>query len=270
MSTPEGASGEGTTHGPAIEVAGLIKRFDTATVLNEVSFTVEHGTVFGYIGPNGAGKSTTVKILVGMLQGFLGTVRVEGIDVRDDPLGVKRVIGYVPENAALYDSLSPFEYLSYVGRLHSLSEDVIEQRGLGLLESLELGPRAHDRISTLSKGMRQKVLLASALIHDPRILILDEPLSGLDVRSMIIVKELIRGFADRGRAIFYCSHVMDVVERVCDRIAILSGGSIVAQGTFEELATRAAESSLEQIFRKLTGGGDEQQKASGILAALDP
>lgn len=255
---------------PAIRVAGLFKRYDVTPVLDDISFTIDHGTVFGYIGPNGAGKSTTVKILTGMLQGFRGDVRIEGIDVREDPIAVKRIIGYVPENAALYESLTAFEYLAYVGRLHALPEERIEQRAIGLLEAFELGPRAHDRISTLSKGMRQKVLLACGLIHDPKILILDEPLSGLDVRSMSIVKELIRGFADRGRTIFYCSHVMDVVERVCDRIAILSGGKIVAHGSFEELSARASESSLEQIFSKLTGGGDEREKAAGILAALDP
>lgn len=252
----------------AIEVEGLGKSFDGKAVLAGVDFAVARGSVFGYIGPNGAGKSTTVKILVGMLQSFQGTARVAGVDVRADPLGVKRRIGYVPENANLYEVLTPFEYLTFAGRLHGLAEQLIQRRALGLLEGFELAGRAHSRIGSLSKGMRQKVLLSAALLHDPDILFLDEPLAGLDVRSVIVIKELIRGFAAAGRTIFYCSHVMDVVERVCDRIAILANGSIAAIGSFEELAARAAETSLEQVFRRLTGGGDEGEQAAAVLAVL--
>lgn len=253
----------------SIRVSGLGKRYGEKVVLSGVEFAIEPGTVFGYVGPNGAGKSTTVKILVGMLQDFEGKATVGGIDVGTHPIEVKRIIGYVPENAQLYEALTPAEYLEFVARLHDLDEPTLQRRALALLESLDLGSRAHTRISTLSKGMRQKVLLASALIHDPRVLVLDEPLSGLDVRSMIVVKELIRGFADAGRTVLYCSHVMDVVERVCDRIAILDRGRIVAAGTFEELAASAEQSSLEQVFRKLTGGGDESEQARRILAAID-
>lgn len=253
----------------SIRAVGLGKRFGDKVVLEGVDFTIEPGTVFGYVGPNGAGKSTTVKILVGMIQDFEGAATIAGIDVATRPLDVKRVIGYVPENAQLYEALTPAEYLEFVARLHDLDEPTLDRRALALLEALDLGPRAHARISTLSKGMRQKVLLASALIHDPRVLVLDEPLSGLDVRSMIVVKELIRGFADSGRTVLYCSHVMDVVERVCDRIAILDHGRIVAAGSFEELAAQSQQSSLEQVFRKLTGGGDEAEQARRILAAID-
>jgi ABC-2 type transport system ATP-binding protein len=253
----------------SIRVTSLSKRFGDKVVLSGVDLAIEAGQVFGYVGPNGAGKSTTVKILVGMLQDFEGDVRVAGIDVAKDPLEVKRIIGYVPENAQLYESLTPAEYLEFVARLHELDEPTLQRRALALLEAFDLGTRAHTRIGTLSKGMRQKVLLASALIHDPQVLVLDEPLSGLDVRSMIVVKELIRGFADSGRTVLYCSHVMDVVERVCDRIAILDRGAIVAAGSFEELAAIAQQSSLEQVFRKLTGGGDEAEQATRILAAID-
>lgn len=254
---------------PAIVVKGLRKRFGGTEVLAGVDFEVLPRQVFGYIGPNGAGKSTTVKILAGMLPGFEGSVRVAGFDPALEPIEVKSRIGYVPENASLYDVLTPTEYLTFAGRLHHLDDAVIARRAERLLVAFELHARAHGRISTLSKGMRQKVLLASALLHRPQILFLDEPLSGLDVQSVIVMKELIKGFAASGGTVFYCSHVMDVVERVCDRIAILKQGAIVAQGSFDELAARTSEASLEQVVRKVTGGGDEGEQAARVLDALD-
>ncbi len=250
-----------------IVVRGLRKRFGGSDVLAGVDFEVPAGQVFGYIGPNGAGKSTTVKILAGMLVGYEGSVRVAGFDPAAEPIEVKRRIGYVPENASLYEVLTPAEYLLFAGRLHRLDDATIARRAARLLEAFELGARVHGRISTLSKGMRQKVLVASALLHRPKILFLDEPLSGLDVHSVIVMKELIKGFAAASGTVFYCSHVMDVVERVCDRIAILKQGVIVAEGTFDELAARTAEASLEQVFRKVTGGGDEAEQAARVLDA---
>ncbi len=254
----------------AISVKGLVKRYGEAEILGGIDFIVPFGTVFGYVGPNGAGKSTTVKILVGMLPEFTGEVRVGGIDVAKDPLGVKRLVGYVPENAALYEALTPLEHLMFVGRLHELDDATTHRRALGMLEALDLGSKASSRISSLSKGMRQKVLLVSALLHDPQILVLDEPLSGLDVHSMIVVKELIHGFAKRGRTIFYCSHVMDVVERVCDCIAILNRGKIAAMGSFDELSRSLEGTSLEDVFRKVTGGGDEAAQAARVLDSIAP
>jgi len=254
---------------PSVRLEGLSKSFGQYEVLSGIDLDVERGQVFGYLGPNGAGKSTTVRILAGMLGGFGGEANVLGFNVRKDPIEVKRRIGYIPENAALYESLTVFEVLQLVGRLHDISEADIARRGPVMLEAFGLEARRSSRISTLSKGMRQKVLITAGLLHDPELIFLDEPLSGLDVASTILVKDLIRSLAERGKTIFYCSHMMDVVERVCDRIVILGGGKIVADGTFEELAARSEEQHLEAIFAELTGGSDSKEAVGRILSALD-
>ena len=238
-------------------------------MLAGIDLELQGGTIFGYLGPNGAGKSTTVKILCGMITAFDGEVEVVGVDVRADPVGAKRQIGYVPENASLYEALEVGELLLMVGRLYRLPDDLTNERARAFTSALGLESRFRSRIGTLSKGMRQKVLVSAGLLHDPQVLFLDEPLSGLDVTSTILIKELIRALADRGRTIFYCSHMMDVVERVCDRIVILREGRIVADGSFEELAARSAESQLESIFAELTGASDASQAVEQVLAALD-
>ncbi len=253
---------------PAIRCQGLTMRFPGKEVLRGLDFEVERGTVFGYIGANGAGKTTTVKVLTGMLDLFGGQVEVAGIDVAEDPRAVKARIGYVPESAVLYEGLTAFEYLSLIGRIHQLDEDLIEARAVELLHVFDLGDRAHNRLSTYSKGMRQKVMFCCALLHDPEILFLDEPLSGLDVDSTIFIKELIRRLADEGRTIFYCSHMMDVVERVCDRIVILNEGLIQVDGSFEELASRSDEESLEGLFSAVTGASAPQERIDLLLETL--
>jgi len=251
-----------------IEIRGLTKRYGSRTVIDGIDLVVEAGGVQGYIGPNGAGKSTTVKILCGLTPSYEGEVRVAGLDPRADPLAVKRVIGYVPENAALFEHLTVAEFLLLVGRLHGLDDELVKRRATSCLEVFELEDRLASRIQTLSKGMRQKVLLTSALLHDPAILFLDEPLSGLDVHATILFKEVIRELVRAGKTVFYCSHSMDVVERVCDRIAILDGGRIVAEGTFEELQAKRGGGSLEQIFSRLTGPGDQVEEARRLVASL--
>jgi len=252
----------------AIELTGLRKSFGSRTVLDGIDLAVERGTILGYIGPNGAGKSTTVKILCGLMPEFAGEVRVLGLDPRADPVAVKRRIGYVPENALLFEQLTVAEFLLLTGRLHGLEDGLLKRRAERFLEPFELADRLGARISTLSKGMRQKVLLTSALLHDPELVVLDEPLSGLDVNATILVKELIRALAKAGKTVFYCSHVMDVVERVCDRIAILDGGKLVALGTFEELQRAQGGGSLERIFAQLTSEGGQAEKALALLEAL--
>jgi ABC-2 type transport system ATP-binding protein len=252
----------------AIELRGLRKSFGPKRVLDGIDLTVERGTILGYIGPNGAGKSTTVKILCGLLADFEGEVRVLGLDPRADPVAVKRRIGYVPENAYLFEQLTVAEHVLLVGRLHGLADALVKRRAERFLEQFELADRLGSRIATLSKGMRQKLLLTSGLLHDPELVVLDEPLSGLDVNATILVKELIRALAAAGKTVFYCSHVMDVVERVCDRIAILDGGKLVAQGTFEELQRAQGGGSLEHIFAQLTSEGGQAEKAQALLEAL--
>ncbi len=253
----------------SVEVRGLRKQFAGREVLRGIDLDVRPGQVLGYLGANGAGKSTTIRILTGLLGDFEGDVRVCGLDVRRQPLEVKRRIGYVPENAQLYDALSAREFFELVGRLHGLSDELALHRAHEYLSAFGLDGRFGSRLGSLSKGMRQKILLSSALLHAPEIVFLDEPLSGLDVAATILVKTLIRSLADRGRTVFYCSHMMDVVERVCDRIAILADGRIVANGSFEELSAARHGGSLEAIFAELTGSGGEAAAVDRILQAMD-
>jgi ABC-2 type transport system ATP-binding protein len=252
-----------------IRIRDLTMRYGEKPVLHGIDLDVTPGQVLGYIGPNGAGKSTTVKILIGVLRGFGGQVSVCGHDVAADPLAVKRRIGYVPESAALYEMLTPMEFLRFVGRLHGLQERDVERRGRQTLDLLGLGAEADHRIATFSKGMRQKVLITAGILHNPDVLFLDEPLSGLDANAVVTVKELIAGLAQRGKTIFYCSHVMDVVERVADRIIIIDRGRVIADGTFAELRARIGhDGSLEHIFTRLTGSGEHEEVASRIIDAI--
>ncbi|TAJ24397.1 MAG: ABC transporter ATP-binding protein [Planctomycetota bacterium] len=251
-----------------VEIHGLVKSFGAHKVLDGIDLEIRAGEIVGYIGPNGSGKSTTVKILIGLLARDAGEVGLCGFDPGREPLEAKARLGYVPETALLYESLTVAEHLLFVGRLHGLADEVIRERADACLETFELSGRLGARIGTLSKGMRQKLLLTSALLHQPSVVILDEPLSGLDVGSALLVKELVRELAARGRAILFCSHVMDVVERLCDRIAILHGGRIAAEGSFEELRGRLAGGSLEGIFAGLTGESNGREQALRLVERL--
>lgn len=260
---------------PIIQIRNLTMRYGDKPVLHGIDLDIAPGQVLGYIGPNGAGKSTTVKILIGVLQGFGGQVSVCGFDVAREPLEVKRRIGYVPESAALYEMLTPMEYLRFVGRLHALTDAEVEKRGRQMLDLLGLSKEADQRIATFSKGMRQKVLITAGVIHNPDVLFLDEPLSGLDANSVVTVKELIALLAREGKTIFYCSHVMDVVERVADRIIIIAGGRVIADGTFTELQAQMAtdrtapgRTSLESIFTQLTSTGEHDAVAGKFIDAM--
>ncbi len=258
-----------TSAQPIIQLRGLTKSYGSKQVLRGIDLDVEPGRILGYIGPNGAGKTTTVKILIGMLDGFAGSARVCGFDVATDPLEVKRRIGYVPESAALYETLTPIEYLRFVGRLYGLDDDDVDRRARDMLGLFDLAEEADNRISSFSKGMRQKVLIVAGMIHNPDVLFLDEPLSGLDANSAVTVKEIVSRLARRGKTIFYCSHVMDVVERVCDRIVILSEGRIIADGTFEQLQSMNKGDSLERIFTQLTSEGGHDAVADRFIQAFD-
>ena len=253
----------------AISMRGVRKRFGPKNVLDGIDLDVHAGEIVGYVGPNGSGKSTTIKLLLGILPDFEGEIRVAGFDPRHAALEIKRRVGYVAENAVLYESLTIAEFLLFVGRVYGLDDATIERRAVACLESLELEQRVSSRISELSKGMRQKVLLTAALLHRPQVLLFDEPLSGLDVHSQMLVKEVLRQFAQAGRAVLFSSHVMDVVERLCTRIAILDGGQLVAHGTFDELTRTLRGGSLEGIFAAITGDGDAQERATRIVRAIE-
>lgn len=249
---------------PIISIRNLYKTYGSKQVLKDISIDIYPGQVIGYIGPNGAGKSTTVKILCGLISDFSGHVTIKGFDIKQNPLAVKSIIGYVPELAELYDVLTPNEYLSLMGALYNLPANVASERGQGMLEAFGLAGNMNQRMDTFSKGMKQKVLITSGLLHNPDIIILDEPLAGLDANSVIIVKELISKLADSGKTIFYSSHMMDIVEKVSDRIILINEGSVVADGSFEELKQKQGDSSLEKIFAHLTST-ESMGEASGKL-----
>ncbi len=249
---------------PIIQIRNLSKRYGKNLVLNQINFEVGAGQIIGYIGPNGAGKSTTVRILTGLDGDFEGDVLVNGIDVRKDPLAVKKIVGYIPETTEIYDVLTPMEYLDLIGKLHGMTEEQITERATNMLNHFGLGDHLKERMDTFSKGMRQKVLIISGLIHNPQIIFMDEPLSGLDANTVIMVKEIISKLSEEGKTIFYSSHMMDIVEKVSDRIVLLNKGEIIADGSFNDLKKQSGE-TLENLFAQLTGDQDHGTKADDFL-----
>ena len=251
-----------------IATKNLSKTFKTK-VLNDINLDIRAGEIIGYIGPNGAGKSTTIKILTGIIPDFDGEATVLGLDVRKDALAIKKQIGYIPENAALYDTLTPMEYLHFIGQLYKMEPVQIEKKSKELLNLLELGNEMDSRMTTFSKGMRQKVLLIAGMIHNPTLLFLDEPLSGLDANAVILVKEILSQLKQSGKTIFYSSHIMDVVEKISDRIIIINKGEMIANGTFEDLNAQAHRGSLEKIFTELTGNQEHVSAAGQFINILE-
>jgi ABC-2 type transport system ATP-binding protein len=252
-----------------IRIKNLFKSYGPKTVLKDINLEVFRGEVIGYIGPNGAGKSTTVKVLCGLLTDYEGEVTIKGYEVKQQTLEVKKIIGYVPELAELYDVLTPMEYLQFTGALYGLNEEICRERIIKMMAAFDLSASINQRMDSFSKGMRQKVLLASGLLHNPDIIILDEPLSGLDANSVIIIKELISRLAKEGKTIFYCSHMMDVVERVSNRIVLIDEGRVIANGTIEELRQHHGNQSLEKMFATLTGKDALSLSADAFMKALE-
>jgi ABC-2 type transport system ATP-binding protein len=254
---------------PVISIKNLHKNYGDKQVLKDINLEVYPGQVIGYIGPNGAGKSTTVKILCGLITDYEGEVSIKDLDIKKDTLEVKKRIGYIPELAELYDVLTPMEFLQFIGALHGMDEAVCQERILKMMAAFGLQNNVHQRMDSFSKGMRQKVLIASGILHNPDIIILDEPLSGLDANSVIVIKELISKLAKDGKTIFYCSHMMDVVEKVSDRIVLIDGGCVIADGSFEELKLQQGNKSLEQIFSQLTSKDGLSVAADDLMKAFD-
>jgi ABC-2 type transport system ATP-binding protein len=252
-----------------IEVRGLSRRFGDILAVDAISFDVARGEILGFLGPNGAGKSTTVKMLTGMLKPSSGTARVAGFDVVSQPVDVKRHVGYVPESGAIYDNLTGAEYLDLVASLHHLDGARSRSRAQEMLQHLGLLDAANRRIAEYSKGMRQKVLLSAALLHNPDVLFLDEPLTGLDANAALIVKEILRSLAAQGKTIFFCSHILEVVERICTRIIIINKGTIVVEGLAADICAKTGAATLEQAFSRLTGIQDVESVTRDLLAALE-
>ena len=252
-----------------IDVRGLTRLYGQKVAVDNLSLHAAPGEIVGFLGPNGAGKSTTVKVITGLIRPDSGTVTVCGFDVVREPLEVKKRLGYVPETPALYDSLTALEYLELVACLHHLEPKAAEARRRELLELFGLTTQTGQRLSEYSKGMRQKVVLAAALIHRPDVLVLDEPLDGLDANSAMIVKELLRKLADQGKTILFSSHILEVVERMCTRIVIINEGRSVTSGTSADIRAAAGAATLEEAFSRLTGVRDAGEVTADFLAALE-
>ncbi len=251
-----------------IEVQELSYSYDALEVLHGVSFCIRRGEVVGLLGPNGAGKTTTIKLVAGMLSSTRGRIQVAGFHLPTQHLEVKKVIGFVPEAAGLYECLTGREFLELSGRLHDVEEATLQKRIRLLLEIFDLHTARVARIAGYSKGMRQKILLSAAFLHNPEVLLLDEPLSGLDVAGSILIKDLLAALAGQGKTILYSSHVLDVVEKVCNRALIIDGGRLIADAPLEELKSRTMENSLESVFRRLTHSEDTGQKVERVLEVL--
>ncbi len=245
------------TLSPLIESRELVKKYGEKIAVDGVSFEVASGEIFGFLGPNGAGKTTTIKMIVGLLKPTSGSVRVAGFDVQSEPLLAKASCGYVPDEPNLYPKLSGRELLRFVGSLYRLPPEQVRRRTDELLRLFELAQAGDDTIDSYSHGMQQKTALAAALVHDPRVLVLDEPTVGLDPRSARLIKDLLRQMADRGAAIFLSTHILEIAERMCDRIGIINQGRLIAVGTMDQLRSLSAgQTSLEDIFLNLTGGAE--------------
>lgn len=251
----------------AVNLKGVAKRFDRIVAVDNIDLEIKTGEVFGLLGPNGSGKSTTLRMLLGLVPLDAGSVEVLGIDVAKDPVNVKRNVGYVPESPRLYEFLTGLEYLDFISDIYGLTAEEKKLRVNEYLKALELEGREGDMISSYSQGMKQKIALISAFLHKPKLLILDEPLNGLDPKSARIVKDLLHELKSQGVTTLMSTHVLEIAEAICDRIAIMYQGRVLALGSMDELRQRASlpGSGLEDIFLKLTGAGDIRAVVEELL-----
>jgi len=252
-----------------VEIHNLQKNYNKKQVLHGIDLSISAGQIIGYIGPNGAGKSTTVKILCGLISEFDGDVSIFGKDLRTQTLEIKQQVGYIPENAVLYESLTPMEYMNFIGQMRGLESDVTRAKAEALMNIFEMKSNLNQRIATFSKGMRQKVMICSALLHNPDLIFMDEPLSGLDANSVIMVKEMLIHLAHEGKTVFYSSHLMDVVEKISDRIILIDQGRVIADGSFDDLNKLSNDENLEKMFTRLTGNTNHGEKAEAFINAFE-
>lgn len=255
------------TYLPAVKLAGVSKRYAAVTAVEYLDLEVKKGEIFGLLGPNGSGKSTTIKMILGLVKPDSGSVNVLGINVEDDPIAVKRKVGYVPEAPKIYEFLTGLEFLDFTGDVYGMALEEKKKRIEEFVKALDLEGREGDMISSYSEGMKQKIIIISALMHRPELLLLDEPLSGLDPKSARIAKDLLRELASQGVTTIMSTHVLEIAQAICDRIAIMYGGRLLALGTMDELRRRAKmpESKLEDIFLKLTGTGDVKPIVEALM-----
>ncbi|HWT27790.1 MAG TPA: ABC transporter ATP-binding protein [Mobilitalea sp.] len=252
-----------------VEIKNLYMNYGSNQVLKGINLNIHKGEIIGYIGTNGAGKSTTIKIILGIVEGYSGEVKILGRDIAQDRIEYKRKIGYVPEVADIYDNLTAREYLTFIGELYGLKFDKADSKAQRLMDIFGIRNAYDSRINSYSKGMKQKVLIISSLIHNPELLFLDEPLSGLDANSVMVVKEILSQLSRQGKTIFYSSHIMDVVEKISNRIILLNNGQVVADGSFSQLKKVSKEGSLEQIFNQITGFNGYEEIAKDFVSIVE-
>ena len=251
-----------------LEARSLSKWYGAIRAVSDVSFTLAAGEVLGYLGPNGSGKTTTVGMLTGLVDPSGGAVLFQGANIADDPIDYRRHVGYVPEEPHLYGYLSGVEYLQLVADLRDLDARISRKRIAALLELFGLEPQAHAALSSYSKGMRQKVLISAALLHNPSLLIFDEPVSGLDATSALVFRHLLEELARSGKAVLYCSHELDAVEKTCSRVLVLHHGRVVAHDTVEQLRGTLSKGSLEEVFQQLVSEIDPAGTARDLVSSM--
>ena len=259
---------------PAIDTVALTRRFGEFTAVQDVNLRVDAGQFFGFLGPNGAGKSTTIKMLTGLLAPTSGSIRILGVDLKQNSAEVKRQIGVVPEGMALLGRLTAPEYLRFVGRMYGLDRETTNRRTEELLEFMQLADETRKLVTDFSHGMQKKLAMAAAVIHGPKVLFLDEPFEGVDAIAAGMLKAMLQGMISRGATIFLTTHVLEIVERLCSHVAIISQGRLVANGSIEELragvastlpgAEREQRLTLEEIFLSIVGAGGQQEPAQEL------
>jgi len=251
-----------------LEAHHLVKRFYGAAAVDDVSLALRPGAVTGYLGPNGSGKTTTLRMLTGLIEPTSGSVTFHGTRIGDDLVGFRRHVGYVPEEPYLYPFLSGREYLELVGRLREMPERLLRDKIPAMLALLGIESAAEQSISSYSKGMKQKVLICAALLHDPDVAIFDEPESGLDVGSVLVLRHLVQVFAAKGKAILYSSHILESVEKVCENVIVLHRGRVVADASVQHLRTEMSRGSLEEVFSQLVLSEDPERTAADFAAVV--
>lgn len=256
-----------TTEQAAIELSALHKKYRNAIALEPLSLAVSKGELFGFLGPNGAGKTTTIKMMTGLLEPTSGSAHIGGIDIWKSPIKAKAKLAYVPDEPNLYPKLSGWEFLRFMGSVFQISQDVFAKRAEELLQLFKMGSRADELIEGYSHGMKQKIALCGALIHDPDVLFLDEPTVGLDPGSARNLKLLLRRICDSGTTVFLSTHILEIAERMCDRVGIINEGKLIALGTMDQLRSQGGrkQASLEDIFLQLTGN----EESAELIRVLD-
>jgi len=244
-----------------ITLTDLTKRYGSFTAVDGIQLSVPKGTLFGFLGPNGAGKTTTFRMIAGIIVPTAGRIEIGGVDLRREPLVAKRRLGYIPDRPFVYDKITGAEFLRFVAALYNAEDASLERRIDELLDIFELTPWKHELTESYSHGMRQKLIIASALVHRPEVIVVDEPMVGLDPKGARLLKDLFRQYVNRGGTVLMSTHTLEVAESMCDRIAIMQTGRILARGTMDELReqTASGDASLEDLFLRVTGGFHERQ-----------